>query len=114
MLGAQAQPETLALLKAIFNYGVEAEKLHTGKAASVSDYYSDITYTGTYEGSAVSTSNDAGYKFYGSALSIGKDVALNFYLQAASADDLVITASSAKGALDPARGSFFIEMKAKV
>lgn len=103
MLGAQDQPETLALLKAIFNYGVEAEKLHTGKAASVSDYYSDITYTGTYEGSAVSTSNDAGYKFYGSALSIGKDVALNFYLQAASADDLVITASSAKGALDPAR-----------
>jgi len=95
-------PELVALLKAIYNYGVEAEKLYAGEA-SVSDYYSEITYTGTYNGKASAASYAAGYAFAGTGLSIGKEVSLNFYLKAASIEDLSFVATSATGVLDSSR-----------
>ncbi len=89
------------LLKAIYNYGVEAEILRYGSSNIAT--YDGINYTGVYNGKASATSADAGYKFYATSLSIGKEVSLNYYLQAASVDDLDITAVSASGALDVSR-----------
>ncbi len=102
MVNSAGNTALVDLLKAIYNYGVEAEKLRAG-SASVSDFYSEITYTGNYDGKASATSADASVKFYGTGLSIGKDVSLNFYLKAASLQDLEITAASAEGALDASR-----------
>jgi hypothetical protein len=95
--------ESLAdLLKAIYNYGVEAEKLRTG-ATTADSFYSEIAYTGTYAGQASATSAAAGYEFYATSLSVGKEVVLNFYLNAASTEGLTFSAASAKGALADSR-----------
>lgn len=90
------------LLKAIYNYGAETEALRFGEA-SVSDLYSEITYTGTYNGKASASSFADGYQFIGTSLSLGKEVSLNFFMNAESLEGLTFTAASASGALDASR-----------
>ncbi len=94
--------DLVALLKAIYNYGVEAEKLRFGEA-SVTDFYDEITYTGTYSGKASGSSLASGYSFAGTSLSLGKEVSLNFYLQAEDVEGLIFTAESANGVLSDSR-----------
>lgn len=95
-------PALADLLKAIYNYGIEAEELRFGET-TVSDSYSEITYTGSYNGKASASSFDSRYNFVGTSLSIGKEVSLNFYLQAEVRDGLSFTATSANGTLSASR-----------
>ena len=102
MANSASNPALVDLLKAIYNYGVEAEILIAGKA-SVDTYYDSITYTGTYNGKPTASTLVSGYKFAGSSLSIGKEVALNFFLNAASTEGLTFAANSSNGTLDASR-----------
>lgn len=90
------------LLKAIYNYGYEADLLRDGSAA-VSDPYDGITYTGTYNGKASATSANTAYKFVGTGLSLGKEVSLNFYMKAETLEGLSFTAASESGELNVSR-----------
>lgn len=86
------------LLKAIYNYGIEAQNVFNGNSTALK--YSDITYTGTYNGAPSRTSAEDGFEFFATSLSLDGDVALNFYLKLAdgvSAADMSFTAKNAAG-----------------
>ena len=88
-------PALTDLLKAIYNYGAEAEKL-VG-LSSATTYYPEITYTGSYGNVLSAESLVDGYQFTTASLSLGDQVYLNFYLNAASTDGLTFTAANAAG-----------------
>ncbi len=91
-----ADQDLEALLKAIYNYGVEAETLVQTPSVIKFD---GITYTGSYEFIASATSKVEGYNFSKVGLSLGEDVYLDFYLNAASTEGLTFVAKKADGTL---------------
>ncbi len=97
---AASSAEEENLIKAIFNYGVEAEKL-TGEA-STGNYYDGISYFGSYRFDATASSMADGFAFNEVGLSLDENVCLDFYLNAASAYDLTFKATKANGAQIPA------------
>ncbi len=88
----------VTLLKAIYNYGIEAENVFEG--ANTALKYTDITYTGTYNSAPSRTSAEDGFEFFATSLSLDDEVALNFYLKLAdgvNANQLTFTAKNAAG-----------------
>jgi len=96
---ASTKAEIATLLKAIYNYGIEAENVFEGKNVALKY---DVTYTGTYNGAPSRTSAEDGFEFFATSLSLDGEVALNFYLKLAdgvAANQMTFTAKSAAGAV---------------
>ena len=86
------------LLKAIYNYGIEAENVFEGKKTALK--YADVTYTGNYNSTPTRTSKEEGFEFFATSLSLDDEVALNFYLKVADGvtkDLMTFVAKNASG-----------------
>lgn len=88
------------LLKAIHNYGIEAENVFEGKKTALK--YADVTYTGSYNSAPTRTSKVEGFEFFATSLSLDDEVALNFYLKVpdgVTKDLMDFTAKNASGSI---------------
>ncbi len=93
-----ADAKIVELLKAMYNYGTEAENVFENKETALK--YPEIVPTGSYTGASSRTSAEDGFEFFATSLSLEDEVSLNFYLKLASgvsANQMLFTAKNAAG-----------------